>query len=374
MAGHGKPERAGLEARVRAVGDDDVRLRLAIAVVDGHAPGLLEGRGHLRVEPLAARDETADLGRPEAAELPQLGERGVLRRRLAHDGDAEAIDQVETLERVEDCVVEDELGTARPGPDERMPHRLGRAGLRRAPHRVSAPCVEPVLGRHASGEDGAVRMADELRGSRRSRRLDHECDVAGRGIMGRRLLRGILEERSPVVDVEHHRAVQRPRDLGLGAALGDHEVCTGSLEPDVEAFGRQRGRARNHDRADLEAGEHDLDPVDVRSREHDYGVARPHPALAEKPRPASCAFGHDVEGARLDDAVLPDERDRAPLRVVRQSLDHVAREVEPIGNLPATFGERRLERQLERRDGQTVAFPPAAADAKLLHGTQSIDG
>ena len=178
MPWHRQPERARLEPRVRAVGDDDVRLRLAVAVVDGHAPGLLEGRGHVRVEPLSGRDEPANLGRAEPAELAQLGERGVFRRRLAEDGDPEAIDQVEPLERVEDRVVEDELRTARPRPDEHVPHRLGRAGLRGAPHRVSAPGVEPVLGRDASGEHGAVGMADELRGARSSRRLDDERDVA----------------------------------------------------------------------------------------------------------------------------------------------------------------------------------------------------
>ena len=174
--------------------------------------------------------------------------------------------------------------------------------------------------------------------------------------MRRRLLGRVLEERSRVVDVEHHRAVHRPRDLGFGAALRDDEVGTHSLEPDVEALGRQRRWARNHHRADFEAGEHDLDPVDVRPREHDDGVTGPHPALAKQPRPAGRALGHDVEGARLDDAVLPDEGHRAPFRVPRQPFDDVPREIESIRNPPTAVRERRLERQLEWRERQTVAL------------------
>ena len=76
----------------------------------------------------------------------------------------------------------------------------------------------------------------------------------------------------------------------------------------------------------------------------------------------------------LDDAVLPEERQRAALRIARERLDDVAREVEAIGNLPAAVDERRSEGELERRAGQRrCRAPRRRADAKTFHGFSIID-
>jgi hypothetical protein len=80
-----------------------------------------------------------------------------------------------------------------------------------------------------------------------------------------------------------------------------------------------------------------------------------------------------VERARLDDPVLADERDRAALRVVGERLDHVAREVEAVWDLPARVGERRIERELEGRERELVRSSSATADAKLSQSSPIID-
>ena len=136
---------------------------------------------------------------------------------------------------------------------------------------------------------------------------------------------------------------------------------------------RRASAGRDDDRAHLEAREDDLDPVDVRAGEDEDGVARPHAALAQEPRPARRALREDMERARLDDAVLADERDRAALGILREPFDDVAREVEAVGHLPAALVERGMERELEPRQRQSVALPPATADSKLFHGPDIID-
>ena len=112
-----------------------------------------------------------------------LRERLVLRGRLAEDAGAEPEEQVETLVRRELAVAQDDFGTTRPRPDDRVPHRQGRGRLGRAPHGVTATDVEPVLRLNASREDGPVRMGDVLaRPADRGRRHD-EREVARRGVV-----------------------------------------------------------------------------------------------------------------------------------------------------------------------------------------------
>ena len=59
VAGKRTADRARLRRAVGEVGDDDVRLRLPVAVVDRHAPALLEDRDDLGVEEVAGGDEAA---------------------------------------------------------------------------------------------------------------------------------------------------------------------------------------------------------------------------------------------------------------------------------------------------------------------------
>src|SRR5687768_13594483 len=106
MARQGVAERAGLEAGLAAVREYDARLRRAVAVVDRKTPSLLEHRGHLRIELVAGRDEPPELRRLDARDLAQLGERRILGGSLAEHRDAQPVDEVEPLERLERPVVQ----------------------------------------------------------------------------------------------------------------------------------------------------------------------------------------------------------------------------------------------------------------------------
>ena len=158
VAGERTADRAGLRRAVREVGDHDVRLRLSVAVVDGHAPTLLEHGDDLGIEEVAGGDEAAEARRAEALELRVLGERRVLAGGLAEDARPEPEEQVEPLVDLEPAVVEDDLGAARPRTGDRVPHGQRRGGVARAPDGVAAADVEPVLGLDARREDGAVRV------------------------------------------------------------------------------------------------------------------------------------------------------------------------------------------------------------------------
>ena len=90
-------------------------------------------------------------------------------------------------------------------------------------------------------------------------------------------------------------------------------------------------------------------------------------------RPDGGALGDLEEGAMLDDPVRPEVRQRATLGVAGERLDHVAGEVEAVGNLPAAVDMRLAQGELQRRAGQLVSAPTASADTKTFHGLTIID-
>jgi len=221
MSGQWEAERSRLEARLRAVSDDDVGLCLRVAVVDDEAPCLLEDRAHLGIEVIARGDQPAQLGRPEAPELRVLSQCGVLGGGLVEDRRAEAVDEVEPLQRLELALVEQGLGAARPRAEEGVPDADGGAGRSGGPDGVAATCVEPVLGRHSGGEHRRIRMGDEMRPSGGPRAGEHEREVACRGVVGRSLVGRAQEERLRLVDVEDVRTLDHANDLGLSRPRGD---------------------------------------------------------------------------------------------------------------------------------------------------------
>jgi hypothetical protein len=75
----------------------------------------------------------------------------------------------------------------------------------------------------------------------------------------------------------------------------------------------------------------------------------------------------------LDHALATERRERASLGIAAERLDHVSREVEAVGNLPAAVDESRPERDFERREGNVTVAPTAPAYAKTLHGLSIID-
>ena len=60
--GSARPIAPGSRCAVGEVGDDDVRLGLPVAVVDRHAPALLEDGDDLGVEEVAGGDEASQAG------------------------------------------------------------------------------------------------------------------------------------------------------------------------------------------------------------------------------------------------------------------------------------------------------------------------
>ena len=107
------PGFAGLVGEIR---DDDVRLRLAVAVVDGHAPPLLEHGDDLGIEKVAGRDEAAEARGAEPLQLRVLREDAVLGGGVAENARAEPEEEVEAFVGVELAVVKHYFGAARPRP------------------------------------------------------------------------------------------------------------------------------------------------------------------------------------------------------------------------------------------------------------------
>ena len=75
----------------------------------------------------------------------------------------------------------------------------------------------------------------------------------------------------------------------------------------------------------------------------------------------------------LDDALAAEGRERTALGISPERLDHVPREVEVVGHLPASVDEGGPEGELERRQRGVVVAPTALAYAKSLHGLSIID-
>ena len=174
VAGERAAERAGLGSTVGEMRHHDVRLGLAVAVVDGQAPALLEHGDDLWIEEVPGRDETAEPRRAEALELGVRRKGGVLGWRLAEDARPEPEHQIEPLVGVELAFMQHDLGATRPRPDDGVPHRERRGGVARTPDGVAAADVEPVLGLDASGERRAVRVRDVLARAADARRRDDE--------------------------------------------------------------------------------------------------------------------------------------------------------------------------------------------------------
>ena len=374
VAGDRTAERARLHRGVGEIRDHDVRLGLAVAVRDGHAPPLLKDGHYLRIEEVAGRHEPPEAGRAEALELGMFRERAILGGRLAEDARPEPEEEVEPLVRVERALLEHDLGAARPRADHRIPHRERGRRVGGAPDGVASAGVEPVHRLDTGREDRAVGVCDVLPRAADAGRGDDEREVA-RGRIVRRDARGnvlgvplgvLVEEVD--VGVEAHAL-----DRVLERALGDDEDRVGRRHEALELRGRRRRCRWHHDTADLPDAENRLEPVNGASGHHDHAVAGAHVLLAQDRCPHCGALGDLHERPVLDDPLVAEEGQRAPLRIQRERLDDVTREVEPIGDLPAAVEKGGAQRKLERRAGQLVSAPSAPADTKTFHGLPIID-
>ena len=161
------------------------------------------------------------------------------------------------------------------------------------------------------------------------------------------MLRHLTQELLRLVDVQDVRGFLRPAELVLRGTGGDDERRPRPREMIVEHLGGHRRLTRNDYGSHLEAGEHDLEPVDLHPHEHQHPVSRPHAALAKQRRPACAALREDQKRARLDDPVLSEDGHRLPLVVVSERFDDVAREVETVRDLPAPVREGWVQGELE---------------------------
>ena len=374
MAGQRTADRAGLRGTIGEIRDHDVRLGLAVAVVDSHAPPLLEHGDDLGVEEISGRDEAAEAWGAEPLELRVLRHDAVLGGGVAENARTEPEEEVEAFVGVELALVEHDFRAARPWADDGVPHRQRGGRVRRAPHRVPAPDVEPMLGLDASGEDGSMGVGDVLARAGGTGRRDDEGEVARGGVVRGNVDRDVLRVPSHpcgvelVVGGEAHLLDRR-----LEGVLRDHQRRVRRRHDALEPRRGHQRRAWHDDGSRLHDSENGLEPVDGAVRNDDDAVADADAALAKCGRPDGCALGDLQERSGLDHAVLGEDRERAPLRIPCECLDDVAREVEPVGNLPAAVDERRPKRELQRRAGQLVRARPAFADANAFHDQTIID-
>jgi hypothetical protein len=109
------------------------------------------------------------------------------------------------------------------------------------------------------------------------------------------------------------------------------------------------------------------------TRDEEDPVLRLDAELGKGLPPYRGSFGELEERPRLDDPVVADERQGLALRVGRERLDDVAREVEAIRDRPAVARERGTESELQWGGRLVVRARSAFADAKSFHGPSIID-
>ena len=337
VAGGRQAHRPRPDRDTRHVRDEKRVLRLAVAVVHGQAQRVLEAGDDLGVERLARRHGVAEPRQVRELQLLQLGEHPVLGRRLAEDRDPEPLQQRQPLLGVERPLVDDDLGTVRPGADERVPDRLRPPRPGRAPDDVALVRVEPVRRLRALRPRVGMRVHDALRVLVRPGRVEDQ-----RGLAGGRVLGGSDRHVSPqlverLVEEEHrHRGadlVAHLLDLQLQRAVGHDEPRARVVDAEREIPRPEHVRARNRDEAALQRAEHRRLPGrHLADREHDAVAAVE--SRAHEMRPARRVAGNLVERPPVDDALAVDERQRGLERVRGERLHDVAREVEACGHVP----------------------------------------
>ena len=333
------PHRAGLRRPRRAVPDQQVRLRLAVELVQPRAQPLGAPRRRLLADHLAAARERA-----------QRQGRAVVRghhpqRRRGHEdvAHAEPRDQVERQLGIELRRLEREHGAAvveaghehveeaaHPGPVRGRPDQVVR--LREEVVRELEP--RQVAVQDAVREERALRRPGRARGvddqRRRVGRCRHRLEAVGRGREQRRQL---------AVDVDRLHALE--------LAVGEHDRRIRVAEPHRHRVRAEAGRERNSDRAQL---------VDRDVRDRRLGPLRQRDpdaiSLADPPRPQRVREPVRVVGELAErDAPgdLAPVRDHDRDRVARVALADVDAQVHLRRHLPAEAPVQLLVRHAQRR-------------------------
>ena len=276
MARVGPPHRAGLRRPRGRVPDQEVRLRLAVELVQPRAQPLGAPRRRLLPHHLAAARERAQRQRRA------LVRRHHPQRRRGHEdvAHAEPRDQVERqlgielrrLEREHRAPVE-ETGhqhveeAAHPGPVRRRPDQVVR--LREEVVRELEARQVPV--------QNAVREQRALRRPGRAGRVDDQRRRVGCGrhrleAVGRRR----QQRRQLAVDVDRLHAFE--------LAVGEHDRRIGVAEPHRHRVRTEARRQRHRDRAELVDGDvRDGRLGPLRQRDPD-AISLPDPASTQRVR------------------------------------------------------------------------------------------
>jgi hypothetical protein len=250
------PHGAGPHRRADRHAGQVAGLRLAVAVVDGDLGELLPDAHDLGVERLARRAGVTK--RLEPPRLTALRDGPVLGGGHAEHVHALPFQHVESLVRVEACIVQQRRGAPQPGGNERVAGGERPAARRGAPAEVSGAGVVPVLGLHALPREVGVSVPDRLRLARGARR-EHD--------QGRLLRRDIRRPHGIVVEerVVGHRK-DRPVEPGgrnqlQVAGVGDDRARLDALHARPEVRGAELLGARERHRAEAPARDHRVGPL-----------------------------------------------------------------------------------------------------------------
>jgi hypothetical protein len=277
----------------------------------------------LRVQRLAGGDRVAQ-GR-HLAQLGALGHHAVFGRSHAQHGHALALDQLESLGRVEAGVVQQRGGAAQPRGDERVAGRLGPSAGGGAPGQLTGAGAEPVLGLHALPGQVALAVADRLRRPRGARG-EHQQRRRALVQIGRGGGRGLEQAL-----VGNHQ--QRAGESGVADRVGvapvaQHGHRLGGIHARAQVARPQLLGARQRHGADPKARHQRQHPLQaVADHGHDH-VARADAALDQRARQAGRQVGHLAEGVLA--AITRGVHDHQRGAVPRGGVDDVAREVHGV--------------------------------------------
>ncbi|MNQ49378.1 hypothetical protein D3C85_632880 [compost metagenome] len=343
VAGQGTAHGADLEFLARRVADQRSGFRLAEAIAQGQAPGLLDVFDDLRVHRLAGADQL-----PQAQARAVGGE--VFLHQHAPDGGrrAEAGDAVagqgfqQAAGGEARYVVDEDAGAGIPGGKEAAPGVLGPAGGGDIQVQVAGLQADPVHGGKVADRVALVAVQHQLGLGGGAGGEVEQQRVAGQGGAIRLELAGEVEGIA-MVDPARHRladadagvvAGQAVELLGIGAA-GDDVADPSAVEAVAQVFGGEQGGGGDDHGANLEGGQHDLPERHFVAEHQQDPLAALHAQLAQVVGDAVGTAGQVAKAVALLAALLADYPERGGIVVLGHVVEVVQRPVELLELRPA---------------------------------------
>ena len=341
VAGKRAPHAAGLDGLAGRVADLRRGLGLAEAVAQGQAPGVLHLVNDLGVERLASADHLAQCQPAAPGRQVFLDQHAPHGGRRAQAGDLVLLQHAQQRRGREARVVEDEDGGARvPGREEAAPRMLGPAGRADVEVHVARLQADPVHGAEVTHRVALVRVQHQLGLGRGAAGEVKQQRIGG---LGGAVGREGGGHAAAVVEVQPARHRRADRNAGVaagqrgklgGVLAGHHHVAhVAALQPVLQIVGRKQHGGRDHHRAELDAGQHQLPQRQLVAQHQQHAVAAAHAlgtqpvgdlvgAFAELRKAAlhlAAVLAHDVQGrgfvaARHGVEVVERPVERAQLR------------------------------------------------------------